>query len=131
LLLGRGRILAFKNSEDSGQHRHGKREVISCILSEHEWNQTHESECHFSFGTHQKRLQSPALCVGSALDLAFDVVALAEESEPVVEHLLVLIGQVRPIRTALLRLERRLSESARSVLASEDFEAILLVPRQR
>ena len=29
--------------------------------------------------------------VGSALDLAFDVVALAEEREPVVEHLLVLV----------------------------------------
>lgn len=67
--------------------------------------------------------------VGSALDLAFDVVALAEESEPVVEHLLVLIREVRPIRTALLRLERRLSESARSVFTSEDLGAIVLVPR--
>ena len=67
--------------------------------------------------------------VRSALDLAFDVVALAEESEPVVEHLLVLVREVRPIRTTLLRLERRLSESARSVLTSEDFVAIVLVPR--
>jgi len=58
--------------------------------------------------------------VRSALDFAFDVVALAEESEPVVEHLLVFVGQIRPIRTALLGLERRLPESARSILASED-----------
>ena len=68
-----------------------------------------------------------ALCVRSALDLAFDIVALAEESEPVVEHLLVLVREIRPIGTALLRLEGRLSESARSVLSSEDFEAIVLV----
>ena len=67
--------------------------------------------------------------VRSALDLAFDVVALAEESEPVVEHLLVLIREIRPIRTALLRLERRLSESARSILPGEDFEAIALVAK--
>jgi hypothetical protein len=75
-----------------------------------------------------RRTRCLASRIRSALDLAFDIVALAEESEPVVEHLLVLIREVRPIRTALLRLERRLSESARSVLAGEDFtQAILLV----
>ena len=89
---------------------------------------THESECHF-FETHQKGLLIVSSRVRSALDLAFDVVALAEESEPVIEHLLMLVRKVRPVRTALLRLERRLSESARSVLASEDFEAIVLVGR--
>ena len=68
--------------------------------------------------------------VRSALDLAFDVVALAEESEPVIEHLLVLIREVGPIRTALLRLEGRLSESARSVLAGEDLrQTIMLAAR--
>ena len=79
----------------------------------------------------RRRAFHPSSRVRSALDLAFDVVALAEESEPVVEHLLVLVRKIRPIGTALLRLERRLSESARSVLAGEDFEAILSVPRPR
>ena len=46
--------------------------------------------CYY-FGTHQKGLPIVSSRVRSALDLAFDVVALAEESEPVVEHLLVLI----------------------------------------
>lgn len=76
-----------------------------------------------------KRICRLASGVGSALDLAFDVVALAEECEPVVEHFLVLVREVRPIGTALLRLERRLPKSARGILASEDFEAIMLVPR--
>ena len=83
----------------------------------------------FFFGNSSEGHSAQALCVGSALDLAFDVVALAEESEPVVEHLLVFVREVRPIGTALLRLERRLYEGARSVLASEDFEAIVLVGR--
>jgi len=41
----------------------------------------------------------------SSLDLAFDVVTLAEEGVPVVQHLLVLVRQIVPVRTALLRLE--------------------------
>ena len=89
---------------------------------------THESECHF-FETHQKGLLIVSSRVRSALDLAFDVVALAEESEPVIEHLLMLVREIRPIRTALLRLQRRLSESARSILAGEDFEGIVLIVR--
>lgn len=60
--------------------------------------------------------------VRRALDLAFDVVALAEEREPIVEHLLVLVGQVGPIGSALFGLERRLSQSARCVLAGKDWE---------
>lgn len=48
----------------------------------------------------------PALCVCRALDLALDVVALAEESVPVVEHFLVLVREIVPVRTALFRLER-------------------------
>lgn len=81
---------------------------------------------------HQKNTSPSKSRVRSALDLAFNVVALAEEREPVVEHLLVLIREVRPIGTALLRLERRLSESARSVLAGEDLtQAILLVRKTR
>jgi hypothetical protein len=83
----------------------------------------------FLFGTHQKGLPPVSSRVRSALDLAFDIVALAEESEPVVEHLLVLVRKIRPIGTALLRLERRLSESARSILAGEDFEGIVLIVR--
>ena len=89
----------------------------------------HESECHFFSELIRRRAFHPSLRVGSALDLAFDVVALTEESEPVVEHLLVLVREIRPIRTALLRLERGLSESARSILAGEDFEVTVLVPR--
>ena len=65
------------------------------------------------------------LCVRSAFDLAFDVVALAEEREPVVEHLLVLVREIGPIGTTLLRLERRLSESAGCILASKDFKAMV------
>lgn len=71
----------------------------------------------------------PSSRVRSALDLAFDVVALAEESEPVVEHFLVLVREIRPIRTALLRLEGGLSQSARGILPGEDFEITVLVLR--
>lgn len=35
-----------------------------------------------------------SISVGRALNLAFDVVAFAEESEPVVQYFLVLVGQV-------------------------------------
>ena len=73
----------------------------------------------------KRRAFHPSSRVRSALDLAFDVVALAEEGEPVVEYFLVLIREVRPIRTAFLRLERRLSESTGSILAGEDFEVIV------
>lgn len=89
------------------------------------WIQTHESECHFLSELITRRAFHPSSRVRSALDLAFDVVALAEEGEPVVEYFLVLVREVRPIRTALLRLERGLSESTRSILAGEDFEAIV------
>ena len=38
------------------------------------------------------------------LNLALDVVPLAEEREPVIQHLLVLVREVGPLRTALCRI---------------------------
>jgi hypothetical protein len=58
--------------------------------------------------------------VGRTLDLALDVVAFAEESEPVVQHFLVLVRQVRPIGSALLGFERGLCKGAGGVFAGED-----------
>ena len=82
-----------------------------------------KSECHFSVTS--SRCFMPSLGVRSAFDLAFDVIALAEESEPVVEHLLVLIREIRPIGTAFFRFQRGLSESAGCILAGEDFKTIV------
>jgi hypothetical protein len=61
--------------------------------------------------------------VGRTLDLAFDVVSLAEESEPVVEHLFVLVRQIRPVGSAFLGLEGGLPQSAGGVFAGEDCES--------
>jgi hypothetical protein len=61
--------------------------------------------------------------VSRALDLAFDVVSLAEESEPVIEHFLVLVRQIRPVGSAFFWFERGLSQSAGGVFAGEDCES--------
>lgn len=58
--------------------------------------------------------------VSRTLNLALDVVAFREESKPVVQHLLVLIRQVRPFGPALFGFEGGLGEGAGSVFAGED-----------
>ena len=42
-----------------------------------------------------------ALCIGSALDFALDVVSFAEEGVPVVQDLLVGVVKVVPLRSAI------------------------------
>ena len=44
--------------------------------------------------------------VGSTLNFAFDIVSLAEERVPVVEHFLVVVREVLPIRPAFFFLQR-------------------------
>lgn len=61
--------------------------------------------------------------VSRTLDLAFDVVSLAKESEPVVEHFLVLVRQIRPVGPALFGFEGGLPQSAGGVFAGEDCES--------
>ena len=58
--------------------------------------------------------------VSRTLNLALDVVSFAEESEPVVQHLLVLVRQVRPVGSALFGFEGGLAEGAGGVFAGED-----------
>lgn len=56
-----------------------------------------------------------------AFDLADDIVPLAEESEPLIEHGFLLVIQVIPLGHAIPRLERRSSQSAGGILAGEDW----------
>lgn len=58
--------------------------------------------------------------VRGTLDLPHDVVPLAEECEPFVQHRLLLLGQIVPVRSAVLRFEGGTGKSARGILASED-----------
>jgi hypothetical protein len=63
--------------------------------------------------------------VRRALNLALDVVPLAEKGVPVVEDFLVLVGEVVPIGSGFLLLQGGLRESSRGVLAGEDWERTL------
>jgi len=65
--------------------------------------------------------------VSRTLNLALDVVSFAEESEPVVQHLLVLVRQVRPIRSALFGFEGGLAKGTGSIFAGEDCRGSVIV----
>lgn len=49
-----------------------------------------------------------------------DVVPLAEEREPLVQHFLLLLAEILPFGPAVFGLEARLGEGARGVAAGED-----------
>lgn len=72
--------------------------------------------------------QSPILCVCSTLDLANDVVSLAEEGEPFVQDNLVLVLEVIPFWNAVLWLEGGFGERTRRVLAGEDWFLSVEIP---
>lgn len=55
-----------------------------------------------------------------SLNLAHNVVALAEEGVPLVEDRLLLVRKILPVRAAVLGLERGLGKSAVRLLAGED-----------
>ena len=46
-----------------------------------------------------------SLRIGCAFNFAFDVISLAEEGMPIVQHFLVLVRKIIPIRPAVLRFE--------------------------
>jgi hypothetical protein len=56
----------------------------------------------------------------SILYLSHDVVALAEEGEPFLKHLLVLLFEIVPFGFALFRLQGRAGQRAGGVFAGED-----------
>lgn len=65
------------------------------------------------------RFHSALSCVGRALDLAHDVVPLAEEGEPLAQHRLRLVRQIVPVWSAVLGLQRRLRQRAGRIFACE------------
>lgn len=60
-----------------------------------------------------------SLVVRSILHLSHDIIPLAEEREPLVQHRLLLVIQVVPIRCAVLGFERRARQSTRGVFSGE------------
>lgn len=58
--------------------------------------------------------------VRSALHLTDDIIPLAEECKPLIQHLLLLIIEIVPFRHAVFRLERGAREGTRGVLARKD-----------
>lgn len=58
------------------------------------------------------------------MHLPYDIVPLAEERKPLVKDGLLLISEVVILGSAILELERRLSEGARGIFASKDYNDI-------
>jgi hypothetical protein len=66
------------------------------------------------------------LSVFGTLDLADDVVPLAEEGEPFVQYGLLLVIEIIPLWYTLFGLEGRACEGTRSVLTGEDYYCQLM-----
>ena len=58
----------------------------------------------------------------SELHLADDVVSLAEKCKPIFKDALLLLRQILPLGSTVLRLERRLSEGSRGVFSGEHWD---------
>lgn len=93
----------------------------------HRWTLVHilKPRVYFIQRKSLRYVHERSLGVLRTLDLADNVVPLAEESEPLVQHGLLLVLQVIPLGHAVLRLERRSSQSARGVFAGENWMGAL------
>lgn len=98
--------------------------IISGVyLGRDEWSQCFGREMSYREGFHvgisSAVMNISQVCVTRG-HFALDVVALAEECEPVVENLDVFWFEIFPLWPAFLLLQRRLCESSGCVFASKD-----------
>jgi hypothetical protein len=81
--------------------------------------------CHIEklscFGISSTVISKSQVCVASG-HLALDIVALAEEREPVVKNLYVLWFEIFPLWSTFLLLQGRLCESSGCVFAGKHWE---------
>lgn len=65
------------------------------------------------------QIRSVGVLVRSSLNRAHYIVSLREESEPVVERLLLLVFEIKPVRADIRRLRRHQSQCPGSILSGE------------